>query len=138
VEIRQIAFEVARWPLSTVRNIGSFVIEVTGREDYTHRLLIQEPFSRAITALRTASRATHKDNPDQDLARFEVMRAANAINEMSMIDPELAAEMGHEVVEAALELPNNEINYKIAEQATEASMDRLVAHYIPYQRPPSD
>ena len=138
MEIRQSVFEVVAWPLTTARNVGSFVLGIAGKEDYAYKLLMQEPLSRAVTALRTSSYAMHKSNPDQDLARFEVMRAATAVNDMSMIDPELAAQIGHDVVEAALDLPDNEVNYKIAEHVTETSLNRLVAHYIPYQRLPSD
>jgi hypothetical protein len=138
VEIRQGIFDVAKWPLTTAINLGSFVLEVTGREDTAYRLQVQEPISRAFTALHSATRAIRKNKPDQTLARFEVMRAANAVNDLTLMDPELAAEIGHEVVEAALELPDNEINYKIVEQVTETSLEKLVRYHIPYEDLPKE
>lgn len=138
MEIRKGIFELARWPLTTAQNVGSFVLEVIGREDTGYRLQIDEPVSRALTALSTAVRAINKSKPDQDLARFEVMRAANAVDDISMMNPELAVELGHEVIELALELPDNEINFKIAEQATENSLEKLMRNHIPYQRLPSE
>lgn len=137
MEIRKGILDVAKWPFTTALNVGSFVLDITGNSD-RHAMLYDEPFSRVETALSTANRAIHKTDPDNDLARFEVLRAAKAVQDISKTEPELISEIGREVIEAALKLPNEERSIEIVEQVTKTSMESLAPPRIPTQRLPSD
>ena len=134
MEIRQNIFELARWPLTTAQNLGSFVLDVTGNSD-RHAMVYEEPFSRADTALNAANRAIRKANPDNELAQFEVLRAAKAVNEISKTEPEIVSEIGREVIEIALELPNEEKSIEIVEEVTKTSLESL-APPRPTRHPP--
>lgn len=117
--------EIIQWPLDRARDIGSFVMMSAGQEHLADRLRRDEPRSRAFTALKSAKRALAKDKPDQDLARFELLRAAIAVESVCDDNPELTQEIGPAIVEAAVELPNTEVNAKIAERVTSAALEGM-------------
>lgn len=125
MEIRKGVFELAKWPLTTAINIGGFVLEATGRSSNTLRLHQEEPLSRASIALYTATRAIRKSRPDQSLAQFEVLRAATAVNDISKQTPELLGEIGREVIEVAMELPDEEKCYEIVEEVTKTALENF-------------
>jgi hypothetical protein len=139
MEIRRDLFDVAKWPLTTAFNLGGFVLDATGLNDKPVRLFDEEPVSRAETALSTANHAIHKSKPDQELARFEVMRAANGVNDMRERNPDAAAKLGTKVIaaafEAAIEFGEDTPEDKPAE--TNPEVKPLLPH-IPTQRQPSD
>lgn len=134
MEIRKGVFDVAKWPMTTAVNLGGFVLDITGLNDRVLRLYEEEPMSRALTALRGATHAIRKSKPDQALAQFEVLRAAGAVKDISKLNPDAAGEIGKEVIEIALELPDEEKSFEIVEEVTKTSLEtfappRITRHY---------
>jgi hypothetical protein len=141
VEIRQSMFDVAKWPLTTALNLGGFVLDAAGLNDKPLRLFDEEPLSRAETAISSANHAIHKSKPDPELAQFEVLRAANGVNDMRKRDPATATELGNRVIavafETALELSNNE--EQDPDEKVPDILPAIPAHRpIPTQRQPMD
>jgi hypothetical protein len=141
VEIRQSIFEVARWPLTTALNLGGFVLDATGLNDKPIRLFDEEPLSRAETALDSANHAIHKNNPDQELAQFEVLRAAGGVTDMRLRYPDTASELGNQIIAAAFEAafdPNGDDEEIYTEDTPDILPEQPPHRPIPTQRQPSE
>lgn len=127
----------AKWGLK----IGSYVAGALTREHVT-RLRQEEPVSRANQAIGGAKRGAKRG--DSDLVVFEVLRAANAIEEIAKTDVVTASEIGPDLAKAALALPDGDLGARAAEQAIAKGLASTVneidknVRYFPHQRKPTD
>lgn len=101
-------------------------MRVSSRQHIADRLQVEEPKSRAMTAIKSAERALHRKHPDVDLGVVEILRASGAVEGIAGDDPEMVGEIAPEIVNLAIEPPNNKKEIEVAEKVTEESLKQVV------------
>jgi len=126
IDVLRYSIDAVKWPASRALELGGLIMRVNNRQHIADRLQVEEPKSRATTAIKSAKKALHRQEPDINLGVVEILRAAGAMEGVAEDDLEVAEEIGPEIVNLAMELPNNTKEIEVAEKATAQSLKPVV------------
>lgn len=133
MEIYRTAIELAKWPLDRALDVGDFVLRAAGQEHVANKLRAQDSQSRAQIALRGTRQALGRLNIDQDLVGFWLRKSANEVDTLSREEPELVKGIMPDIVDAALQLPDNARNQKLTEEIVSTALEGLAPPHITNQ-----